>query len=385
MKQKVYAYFHAGSKNHGCEAIVRATQSLIEEKMILVSAAPEEDKKYGINKIVNVIGKTSSNYSLFEKIKIKFGNQILKSEQIGYDFSSKHECESYNGPGIALSIGGDNYCYGHTYNLYLAGMNRHLKQRGLKTVLWGCSIEPSTVTKEMKKDFANYDLVAARETISYDYLKMCNSNTVLICDPAFHIEKEELPLPKVFVEGKTVGINLSPLIQKSESISGITLLNYKNMIESIIENTDYQIALIPHVVCDGNDDREPLRKLYEEYKSSGRIVMIEDCNCCQLKGYISRCNMFIGARTHATIAAYSSYVPTLVIGYSTKARGIAKDLFGTYDNYVLPVQQLSNPDDMVKAFDWLNNYKESINKHLMKVIPDYKERINIGIKKMNEL
>ena len=38
--------------------------------------------------------------------------------------------------------------------------------------------------------------------------------------------------------------------------------------------------------------------------------------------------------------AYSSCVPTLVVGYSVKARGIARDIFGTEDRYVLPVQSL---------------------------------------------
>lgn len=56
--------------------------------------------------------------------------------------------------------------------------------------------------------------------------------------------------------------------------------------------------------------------------------------------------MFIGARTHATIAAYSSLVPTLVVGYSVKARGIARDLFGTEKNYVLPVQLLRKEEDL---------------------------------------
>ena len=51
--------------------------------------------------------------------------------------------------------------------------------------------------------------------------------------------------------------------------------------------------------------------------------MIQDDNCMVIKGYISRCELFIGARTHATIAAYSTGVPTLVLGYSVKARGIA--------------------------------------------------------------
>ena len=56
--------------------------------------------------------------------------------------------------------------------------------------------------------------------------------------------------------------------------------------------------------------------------------------------------MFIGARTHSTIAAYSSGVPTLVVGYSVKAKGIAKDLFGTEENYVLPVQALKEENNL---------------------------------------
>lgn len=78
--------------------------------------------------------------------------------------------------------------------------------------------------------------------------------------------------------------------------------------------------------------------------------MIEDCNCMQLKGYISRCRFFIGARTHATIAAYSTFVPTLVLGYSIKSRGIATDLFGSDENYVISIQDLLNEEDLYQAF-----------------------------------
>lgn len=49
--------------------------------------------------------------------------------------------------------------------------------------------------------------------------------------------------------------------------------------------------------------------------------MIEDASCGDLKGYISRCRFLVAARTHASIAAYSTGVPALVAGYSVKARG----------------------------------------------------------------
>ena len=86
--------------------------------------------------------------------------------------------------------------------------------------------------------------------------------------------------------------------------------------------------------------------------------MIEDSPAEVLKGYISRCSFFVGARTHSTIAAYSTGVPTLVIGYSVKSRGIATDLFGTYDNYVLPVQELDDPQALIRSYEFITGQKK---------------------------
>ena len=102
-----------------------------------------------------------------------------------------------------------------------------------------------------------------------------------------------------------------------------------------------------------------------------RVVLIEDHNCEHLKGFIARCRFFVGARTHATIAAYSSLIPTLVLGYSVKSKGIAIDLFGTDEYYVLPVQKLSNANAMTEAFEWIMAHEYEIKDHLNKVIPKY--------------
>ena len=99
--------------------------------------------------------------------------------------------------------------------------------------------------------------------------------------------------------------------------------------------------------------------------------MIDDCNCMELKGYISRCRFFIGARTHATIAAYSSCVPTLVVGYSVKARGIAQDIFGTAENYVIPVQELQKESDLLNKFFWLMRKEDEITDWLESKMPEY--------------
>lgn len=370
-RPQMILYFHAGSGNHGCEAIVRSTVRLLGERPVLISDDPAGDLQYGIADIAGVKAVAPAAYTVLDKVRIKLSG----SDRLAYEIRASHEVSSFEAGSVALSVGGDNYCYGDSYNWHLAGLNQGLHRRGIKTVLWGCSIDPESVTDDMKKDFSCYDLIVARESISYSFLKEINPNTIYACDPAFTLEKEELPLPEGFVPGQTVGINISPLIQKHEREAGITFANYRNLMQYILDRTDYHIALIPHVVQTGNDDREPLKRLYAEFPDQNRICMIDDGNCKQLKGFIARCILFIGARTHATIAAYSSCVPTLVIGYSTKAKGIAKDLFGTEENFVLPVQSLENPMQMCEAFYWLNDNLTSIRSCLERKIPAYKQTV----------
>ena len=166
---------------------------------------------------------------------------------------------------------------------------------------------------------------------------------------------------------------------------GVAYEAYCRLIERILDTTDATIALIPHVVIENSDDRIPLHSLYEKFASTGRVVLVEDHNCCELKGYISRCRMFIGARTHATIAAYSTCVPTLVLGYSVKSKGIARDIFGTEEHYVLPVQEMRNPDELANGFDWLSANEMTVRDHLIKTMPEYKARALLARDAVEEL
>lgn len=373
---KIKLYSHTGSRNHGCEAIVRGTNKIIKKDICLYSDAIQEDIENGIDKIVELkenktidIKKNSFEYYI-SALNIKFFNSTIKNTE----YRKKLFLNDIKPGDIYLSIGGDNYCYAGIE--YLADINYLINKRGAKTVLWGCSVEPDIINNEkVKKDLNRYSLIVARETLTYNALRKNGINKSILCsDPAFQLDKIDLPLPKGFEENNTVGINVSPLIIGCESKKGSTMENYEGLIKHIIDTTDMQIVLIPHVVWENNDDRKPLKVLYDKFKDTGRVVMLEDYNCMELKGYISRCKFFIGARTHATIAAYSTCVPTLVIGYSIKAKGIAKDIFGTYENYVLPVQSLSNKDDLINAFEWMKDNEDGIRKHLNEFMPGYKEK-----------
>ena len=365
-------YAHAGAGNHGCEAIVRTSAALLNHSVILHSAHPEQDRQYGLDALIPAIYQDQDiplkKYSFpwfFSRIQTKLTGRITR--EIYY---RKQALLDKVLPGdICFSIGGDNYCYPGTE--ILAAENALLKQRGAKTVLWGCSVEPE-LTKDpaIAKDLARYDLITARETISYEALKKVNPNTVLVADPAFTLERKDLPLPNGWVEGNMIGINASPLILDSGN-GMLVIAAYRNLIQRILDSTDCSVALIPHVVWENNDDRVPLKALYDAFAQTGRVIMIEDHNCMELKGYIARCRMFIGARTHATIAAYSSCVPTLVLGYSVKSKGIARDIFGTEENYVIPVQGMTNPNALAQGFAWLYKNESPIRTHLGTVMPGY--------------
>lgn len=385
----IVLYLHSGSKNHGCEAIVRGTIKVLDnvvEKITLLSHAKSEDLMYGIENLVDVksgikeIDKKSFDF-IKAYIDLKLKKDTSKMDALQYKVGLKN----IDNDSIVISVGGDTYCYSNVYT-HLE-INKMYRKKAKKSVLWGCSVEPKLLNdKKINRDISDYDLIIARESISYNALKKVNKNTYLYPDPAFQLDIEDVELPHGFLQNNTIGINLSPLIMKCEEKQGITLKNYENFIQYIIDNTDMNIVLIPHVVWEHNDDREPLDKLYEKFKSSNRVVMIKkDYNAMQLKSIISKCRMFIGARTHATIAAYSTCVPTLVIGYSVKAKGIAKDIFGTYENYVLPVQSLSNKDDLINAFEWMKSKEDDIRKHLIEFMPEYKEKALQGKVEIDKL
>lgn len=379
-------YGHGGSENHGCEALVRSTIDIIGEPVRLFSQHPEQDKKYDINEICEIVPDTNSEIKRSSFAWFVSAVQTKLSGKIDLLIRNRRKnlIDNVSRNDICLSIGGDNYCYAGTD--ILAAVNTNLRKKGAKTVLWGCSVEPKLLEQpDIAKDIAGFDLITARESISYNALKQVNPNTVLVADSAFVLNKVDLPLPQGWLQGKMIGINASPLILQSGKNGELVLDAYKSLIQRILSTTECSIALIPHVVWKDNDDRIPLKVLYDTFSETGRVIMLDDYNCMEIKGYIARCRMFIGARTHATIAAYSSCVPTLVLGYSVKSRGIAKDLFGTDKNYVLPVQKIESMEELANGFEWLLTHEEEIRGKLEQIMPEYKARAYAGVSELRKM
>lgn len=373
MNDRIVMYLHGGSGNHGCEAIVNSTCHMTEElPKLLVTNSEEEDRFYSLEPLCDILQERKIAEHFFAHVWYYAWRAVFHDPEsfMRYRF---REVLGRNRAPLYLSVGGDMYCYELSRKEAITA-NSTFVRAGAKTILWGCSLEPELLQdKEVVEDMKRYTLITPRESITADALKQAgvSGNVKQFPDPAFALEPEKTTLPERFVPGRTIGINVSPMIVRHEKVAGITLANYRRLIDHILQTTDNCVALIPHVMWNNNDDRLTLKELYRGFEADERVMLFPDMSCQKLKYIISQCRAFIGARTHATIAAYSACVPTLVIGYSVKARGIARDLFGTEEGYVLPVQALEDPDEVIQAYEWMMEREQEIRGRLTGVMPAY--------------
>jgi colanic acid/amylovoran biosynthesis protein len=383
---KIMMFAHDGSLNRGCEAIVRSSTSIIKEKIngakvYLVSGRPETDQVIAkLDGIYDGSRESIKKYSydwFLASLKVK----LFKDESYALGKIHNKIIQHIDHMDVCLSIGGDNYCYGEQPGWY--EIDRRVKSRGKKLVLWGCSIGPEDISERKLEDLRSFDLILARETLTYELLRSHGLMNVRLCaDAAFTMEKEELPLPAGWQEGNTLGLNFSPLVWNRNKNSQTAV---SELIAHILDTTDLTIALTPHVIEAGNDDYGILKKYYEEFEATGRVLLLpNNLNAIQYKGYIARMRFFIGARTHATIAAYSNCVPTMVLGYSVKSKGIAKDLFGE-EKLVLGIEEIANRSKLIAKFDEMFNEEVEIRAKLLQIIPQIKKMSYRAVEYLNDL
>lgn len=371
---KILLFFHGGSRNRGCEAIVRSAIPLLKAipqvtKIALASMDPESDRHFdGLDVIHLDQNATIAKYSP-TGIRNALHFKLLKDET--FAFRKIHESiikliPQYD---VFLSIGGDNYCYGEQPGIY--EIDRCIKKAGKKLVLWGASIGKEDLSETKINDLKTFDLILARESLTEQILKVAGINNVkLVADGAFLMEKTELPLPENWKEEKTIGFNFSPLVFKKNPESKKAAFN---LVQYILETTDFTVCFVPHVVIPGNNDYEILQEFYEKFKETNRIILLPDnLNATEYKGYIARMRFFIGARTHATIAAYSCLVPTMVLGYSVKSKGIAKDIFGE-EKLVLDLNEISDSQKLIAKFEEMKSQENELREILKLRITDIKK------------
>ena len=328
-------YGHGGAYNHGSEASLICGIKLLRElspgcRITVSSHFPEQDIEFN----------------------------LPADEIIGRDLTGKTNEEIYKATidritpdTVCISAGGDNYCY-NNWERYATIHNAAIK-KGAKSILWSCSLEPDMIDEKMLEVLKTHQLITARESFTEKALSEKGlANVVRVCDIAFLLEPKETEIP----EEKYIAINLSPLVLRKNPDA---LNAYQELIDKILKETNYSIALVPHVVMPVDNDMEALSQLKGDenriFRASGKL------NAEEYKYIISKSEILVASRTHATIAAWSTGVPTIAVGYSNKAVGISSDL--GQEKYLLDINTLTG-EKLCNVFEKIDTNKAKIKQEL---------------------
>lgn len=382
MAKNILITLNALKDNRGSEALIRGLVRICKERYpdcnITISSGAKGDIQTVIPDVAEMVPRRdiSSRFAkLAAKVSDKLYHDIDRSEKYYYRslISASKKAD------VIFVIGADNYDASYNMHGLMRRINTYILNAAKGTVvMYDCSLEESHLTNDVVKDIGRFGIITVRESVTkLVFEKRFDKNKIkYFPDPAFVMLPEECRLPEGYEEGRMVGINLSSLIASGKygTKSELLVQSYRNMIDYILSGTDLKVVFIPHVM--GNADLSMLRKLYENYRENDRVLLIEDetYNAAQLKYIISKLSYLVTARTHASIAAYSMCVPTLVIGYSVKSIGIAADLFGTDEGYVVPSNDISTGTELTDAFKWLVENGQKMHDELTRIMPEYQAK-----------
>ncbi len=377
---------HLDGGNRGCEAITKATAVLLKEPAANIIAYTKNkvlDTFLGIGNLCSLVQmRLTFLQKVCRKLRFYFAKNIEDHKRLYFHYHYLPYMKKIRRNDMYLSTGGDMMCYVDNEVIY---SNNYLHKKGVKTILWGCSMGKENLTPAKLDTLKKFSAIYARESLSYNFFKEIGLEKVfLLPDPAFVLEPHPCELPSVFNDGDVVGINVSNYILKDEKLDSNEANQVLRLISHIIDNTPYRILLIPHVFWNTQDDRIVSKKIKSKYTANPRVSILssENLNYCEIRYVISKCRFFIGARTHSVISAYSTLVPTIALGYSIKSRGIAKDV-GLPENLVIDFRDDLNDSVLLNAFLYLENNEDQIRLILAQKIPPYVKQLeNFDFKKM---
>lgn len=397
--------------NRGCEALVRSTVTVLTEalgpiKALVPSFDPKRDQAqwpessslgvefveiYPMPKLFSKWHGACQKFPYLQRLP-SFGPKLSTG------FVSDLERSD-----ILLSIGGDNYSldYGIASLFYFRGVAEEALGMSKPAVLWGASVGPftkfPTVEKKMADHLNKLTLVTIRESRSVEYLRGIgvSKNVLPVVDSAFAMVPEVVDIsrwwPKNTTEG-VLGLNIGWLIDSIRRRDGAEngiISEVVDFVRHVLKTTELAIVLVPHVSpLNGNDFNNDEvfndRLLNACGGASDRLVQVpHGLNAAQLKFVISKCRFLIAARTHATIAAFSTAVPTVSIAYSVKAKGINRDLFG-HERYVLETPKVSSAT-LASNLQILLDEETAIRSQYNTVLPIARQRARAGAARLAEI
>jgi colanic acid/amylovoran biosynthesis protein len=291
-----------------------------------------------------------------------------------------------------LEVGGDNYSLDYGFPWPLMELDRHASRRGVPVVLWGASVGPfdarPDVAGEMHRHLAGLAAITAREDRSASYLARVGAGARArrVSDPAFLMEPSE-PGSVGVDPDRAVGLNFSPLMARWATGGDLRAWTERctEIVSAVAASTGRRVLLVPHVTAPHDDDLDLLREVRSRAAGCGLDVecLNGSLGAAQIKAVIARLACFAGARTHSTIAAMSTGVPTVSFGYSVKAAGINEDVYGHTDLCLAP-EELSPETASARISSALAG-AEALRSRLAERLPAVRQRAMKGADVLREV
>lgn len=348
--------------NRGCEAIVRGTVKILrryykDPSFLCVShfQTLEQFERQRREEFDPAISHRKTYQVRYKKSDPRCALHFLQRKIAPKSYTNKIYREMF--PTIreakaVLSVGGDNYSLDYGIPKLFTSLDDLVQESKKPIIIWGASLGPFDrfieYERYMKKHLQNVTGIFARESATIKYLEKIGikDNVHKVADPAFLMDPSKPQSEKeIELEENSIGINLSPLMARyvGNGSRESWINTASSIVEEIAKRTENRIYLIPHVTTPDSNDYFFLKEVRTKIKASeDKITLIPPVyNSAETKWIISKMKIFAGARTHSTIAALSSNVPTLSFAYSIKAKGINKDIFG-HEDYCMNPEELSS-------------------------------------------
>lgn len=192
-----------------------------------------------------------------------------------------------------------------------------------------------TIRKKAVKSIVEASLVMTRDGQSFDYVKELagdKSHVKEFIDVAFSLPYTKMDFDNDFVQ---VGLNISALLWNGgytrDNQFGLKA-DYQQAIMKVLtwflSKEKVKVHLISHVATGNSHVENDYEVAFDLWKTMhhDRLVLAPlFFTPIDAKSYIAGMDFFMGARMHATIAAFSAGVPVVPMAYSRKFNGLFID------------------------------------------------------------
>ncbi len=414
--------WNKGSAAQVASAIEAFGETIPNTRFTLISHCPELDSEECLRRDIRAVGYHSRKprnhrealwvffYHLTFSLLRSLVWRLLNSISINASFLlDEAYCRAYSGSDVVIDLSGDSFSDKGAFSLI--NMIGILIALVLKkpVVIYSQSIGPfKKLTLPLARLCLNKArLITVREEISKRYLETIRVSKLIyqVADCAFAlspvtpekareilakegIRRNNAPLVGISVSGVMASLaekNTSKL-PASENKGNSYFALMAQFIDFLSEDMQAQVVLIPHVIAPSwwlPDDRFICQEIYRLVRNKDNVGFIRhDHTPEEFKGVIGQCDLLIGSRMHANIAALSMCVPTITLGWSHKYRGIMERL--GLGEYVCELDTVNLERLLSKVSDaW--DKREEIRGLLSSKMKEERESALLGARLVKEL